>query len=50
MLTKEEMLDQYDVLGFAYGMCIVRRKSDGKRGTLDFTEGADRRYYNFMEA
>lgn len=55
MLTKDEMLDQYEVLGFAYGMCVVQRKSDGIKGTLDFGDhtldnGRTRYYYNFVEA
>lgn len=49
MMTKDEMLEQFDVLGFAYGWAIVRRKSDGKEGTLDFA-GAPRFYFNFQEA
>ena len=50
-LTKDEMLDEYTVLGFSYGMCIVERKSDGVRGTLDFYEEDSIRYYhNFLEA
>jgi hypothetical protein len=50
-LTKDPMLDEYTVLGFAYGMCIVERKVDGVRGTLDFYEEDGVRYYhNFLEA
>ena len=50
-MTKDQMLDQFDVLGFALGMCIVRRKEDGKEGTLDFTAvDGIRYYYNFLEA
>lgn len=51
-MTKDEMLDKYDVLGFAYYMCVVERKSDGVRGTLDFSDDQNgiRRYYNFVEA
>ena len=41
------MLAEYEVLGFALGICVVRRKSDGVRGTLDF-DHAPRRYYNFV--
>ena len=49
-LTKDEMLAEFDVLGFAYGYCIVQRKSDGVRGTLDFHEEDNVRYYsNFVE-
>ena len=57
MLTKDQMLDEYNVLGFALSMCVVERKSDGVRGTLDFThvpmdDGVHvvRYYYNFQEA
>lgn len=48
-MTTDEMLDKYEVLGFALGMCIVQRKSDGVKGTLDF-DHAPRFYYNFREA
>lgn len=55
MLTKDQMLEQYEVLGFAYGMCVVQRKSDGVKGTLDFGDftldnDRTRYYYNFVEA
>ena len=54
-MTKEQMLEQYEVLGFAYGYCIVKRKSDGVEGTLDFytddtTAYWVRYYHNFQEA
>ena len=50
-MTKEQMLEQFTVLGFALGMCVVERKSDGVRGTLDFrAEDGVRYYYNFQEA
>jgi hypothetical protein len=50
-LTKDQMLENYNVLGFAYYLCVVERKSDGVRGTLDFSEvNGVRFYYNFQEA
>lgn len=50
-LTKDQMLEQYEVLGFAAYMCVVRRKSDGRRGVLDFGDADGvRYYYNFLEA
>jgi hypothetical protein len=50
-LTKDQMLEQYNVLGFSYYLCVVERKSDGVRGTLDFSEvNGVRFYYNFQEA
>jgi hypothetical protein len=50
-LTKDQMLSEYTVLGFAMYLCVVERKSDGVRGTLDFSDVAGvRYYYNFQEA
>ena len=50
-LTKDQMLSEYTVLGFAMYLCVVERKSYGVRGTLDFTDVAGvRYYYNFQEA
>ena len=48
------MLEQYEVLGFLAGYCIVKRKSDGVRGCLDFyTDDTAshwvRYYHNFQE-
>lgn len=47
-MTTAEMQDLYEVIGFAYGYCAVKRKSDGVRGTLDF-DHSPRYYYNFVE-
>lgn len=51
-MTKDEMLAEYNVLGFALGFCIVERKSDGARGTLDFEDDYTngRKYHSFQEA
>jgi len=49
-LTKDQMLSEYTVLGFAMYMCVVERKSDSVRGTLDFTDvDGTRLYYDFKE-
>ena len=49
-MTKEQMLEQFTVLGFYLGMCMVERKEDGVRGTLDFVNvDGVRYYYNFWE-
>jgi len=47
-MTKEEMLNEYEVLGFAYGYVLVKRLSDGVRGTLEF-DHSPRIYRNFQE-
>ena len=49
VLTTSEMQDKYTVLGFGGGLCVVERKSDGKRGSLDFTH-MPRFYHSFQEA
>ena len=48
-MTTAEMQEQYKVIGFSLNMCIVERKSDGVKGTLDF-DHSPRLYYNFQEA
>jgi hypothetical protein len=62
VMTKDQMLEQYEVLGFFYDVCFVKRKSDGVKGTLQYTSrpvihaddssepiGWTRYYYNFVE-
>ena len=48
-MTTAEMQKQYNVLGFSLNMCVVERKSDGVKGTLDF-DHSPRLYFNFKEA
>lgn len=43
----EGLQREFTVEGFCYGVCIVRRKSDNVRGTLDFTH-MPRIYFNFQ--
>lgn len=55
MLTKEQLLAEYDVIGFAAYMCMVKRKSDGVIGTFAFDAFEEdgrlvRKYYDFVEA
>lgn len=46
-LLKDEMLEQYEVMGFALGLVVVRRKSDNVVGSMRFG-GTPRRYYEFV--
>ena len=51
MYTKQEMMNEFTVLAFCAGMCVVTRKSDGMTGTLDFNHGSPdepRMYTNFQ--
>jgi hypothetical protein len=44
--TTEEMTREFDVQGFMAPFVVVRRKSDGLRGTLTFTH-SPRFYFDF---
>ena len=55
LMTKDQMLEEFHVIGFFYNLCVVDRKSDGIRGSLEFMDtdgpaGYTRYYYNFVEA
>lgn len=43
-----EMQQEFSVEGFAAPMVVVKRRSDGVRGTLYFTH-SPRRYFDFQE-
>ena len=47
--TTSELQEDFEVEGFGGGLCVVRRKSDDQRGSLDF-DHSPRRYYNFVPA
>jgi hypothetical protein len=46
--TTEELREEFDALGFAAPFIVVRRKSDGVKGSLEFTHNP-RIYFNFKE-
>jgi hypothetical protein len=35
--TTEELQDDFEVIGFAAPFVVVRRRSDGQKGSLEFT-------------
>lgn len=47
--STEELQNEFIVKGFALGICVVQRKSDGVVGTLDFTHTYPRFYFGFQE-
>jgi hypothetical protein len=47
--TTEELQRDYEVLGFAAPFVLVRRRSDGAEGTLEFTH-SPRYYFDFRES
>ena len=49
VLTTAEATDKYSFIGFMAPFVEVKRKSDGARGTLEFTH-MPRFYFNFVEA
>ncbi|HET7110141.1 MAG TPA: hypothetical protein VFI41_04675 [Gemmatimonadales bacterium] len=47
--TTETLQQEFSVIGFAAPFVVVRRKSDGQKGTLEFTH-SPRVYFNFEPA
>ena len=47
--TTSELQQDFKVEGFGGGLCVVRRRSDNVRGSLEF-DHMPRIYYNFKEA
>jgi hypothetical protein len=47
-LTTEELTRDYYVLGFQAPFVVVRRKSDGQKGSFEFTH-MPRFYFNWKE-
>jgi hypothetical protein len=50
--TRDEMEEEFEVLGFAAPFVVVRRKADGQRGALEFVQnpGEPRVYFGFVPA
>lgn len=46
--TTEELQRDFEVIGFLAPYVVVRRRSDGKQGSLAFTHHP-RRYFNWQE-
>ena len=44
----KELQEEFKVIGFSMGVCVVERKSDGVKGSLDF-DHAPRVYYDFEQ-
>lgn len=45
--TTDELRDAFDVIGFMAPFCVVVRKADGVKGSLEFTH-SPRVYFNFV--
>lgn len=46
--TTEELTKDFEVLGFMAPYVVVRRRSDGKKGSLEFTH-SPRVYFGWVE-
>lgn len=44
--TTQELTEEFQVIGFAAPLCVVRRKADGVKGSLEF-QHSPRLYFNF---
>lgn len=47
VMTTAEMMEQYEAVGFGGGLVVVRRRSDGVLGSLQF-DHSPRLYYGFL--
>lgn len=47
--TTAELQRDFDIVGFGMGLCVVVRKRDGVRGSVEFTH-SPRVYFNFEAA
>jgi hypothetical protein len=45
--TTDELANDFEVIGFAAPLCVVRRKRDGVKGSLEF-QHSPRLYFNFQ--
>lgn len=45
--TTDQLSDDFDVIGFMAPLVVVRRKSDGCKGSLEF-QHSPRIYFNFQ--
>jgi hypothetical protein len=46
--TTQELTEAFEVLGFLAPLVVVRRRSDGVKGSLEFQHGPPRLYFNFV--
>jgi len=44
--TTEQLMEEFDVIGFAAPFVAVRRRSDGQKGSMEFLH-SPRVYFNF---
>jgi hypothetical protein len=46
--TLAELREEFEVIGFMSPICVVRRLSDGRKGSFEFTH-SPRLYFNWQE-
>jgi hypothetical protein len=44
----DQLREEFEVIGFMAPFVVVRRKADGKKGSMEFTHNP-RFYFNFVE-
>jgi hypothetical protein len=44
----DELREDFEVVGFLAPVVVVRRKSDGVKGSLEFQHGPPRLYFNWQ--
>lgn len=46
--STSDLSSDFEVLGFMAPLVVVRRRSDGRKGSLEFQHGPPRFYFNFQ--
>ena len=44
----QELAQDFEVIGFLAPLVVVRRKADGRKGSLEFQHGPPRLYFSFV--
>ena len=44
----QQLAQDFEVIGFLAPLVVVRRKTDGMKGSLEFQHGPPRLYFNFV--
>jgi hypothetical protein len=45
--STDELVEEFEVIGFMAPICVVRRRSDGQKGSVEF-QHSPRYYFGFQ--
>ena len=48
--TRDELLEEFDVIGFGFGYCVVQNKITREKGSFDYDgKNHPRVYFNYIK-